>query len=417
MGTDAHLPGFGDRLRVDVLGPGGTTCGECSRTFDVGESNPFPVSFGIVPAGDHPLLVRARLYRAEATDGAGEPHDPILDALGRLPQLESSPLELQLVLGMSCFGKPVNLANETACDPASGVVGPVPTLLPGGAESLPKSGSWLGGDEPCTQDAPLGMLCIPGGPFQLGSVTHVPFGPYFDPVPVQLVRLSAFYLDIDEMTVGTYRTLIGGEVSAPQTEDQSHPFCPFTLDVGPNEGASVSCLSHMQAEAACAALGRRLPTEAEWEFAAGGRALETAFPWPVPDASNVALCEHAVLGRGVFGDNAASRICINEIAGLIEGPVSGGSNEDITSSGLHDMGGNLAEWVADDFTSYSDAGCWGPDFEVRENPRCELGAPEASVRGGSWVTFPHDSHVYFRRGAPKAARFHSVGVRCALDAK
>ncbi|MBL9023060.1 MAG: SUMF1/EgtB/PvdO family nonheme iron enzyme [Myxococcales bacterium] len=418
VGTDAPVPGFGDRIRIDVLGEDGAPCEECTRTFDLRGGAALPVSFGVVPRDSGATYVRARLFRAEATDAVGEPLEPILDVLGRLPDAGDGIEDVQVVLGMSCFGAPASPAALTACDPSTGERERSVLFEAGAPSGLPLAGSWLGGDKDCASDTPDGMVCVQGGAFLLGSRTYVPFGSDFDPVPEQLVQLSPFFLDADEMTVATYRALVAGGLEAPEEASDQKPHCSYTAAPGPNETASVSCVSHAEAAAACAALGKRLPTEAEWEYAAGGRSLEAPFPWALPDPSNETLCLKAVLARGELSDNAQSRLCLYLYPDFASGPVPGGSSDDVTISGVRNLAGNLSEWVADDYLPYADPRCWGADLGLRTDPSCQLdGNPPAAARGGSFETIPYDAHAYFRRGVPRATREDWLGFRCAKDAK
>jgi formylglycine-generating enzyme len=415
VGTDAPLPGFGDRVRIDLVDAQGQVCPACTRVFDLRQGQALPLSFGVVPTGAPGPRLRVRLFRAEATAATGEPIDPIIDAFGALPALGDAPLDVRVVLGMDCFGKPASIDTQTSCDPATGQDVPGFTFPAGGAEGLPSAGSWGLGDEPCPSEAPPDMVCVPGGVFLLGSRTFAPYGPDFDPVPEQLVHLSPYFMDRDELTVAAFRPLVGPHVPEPLAHSEAQPFCAYTPASGASEAASVNCLDRATAEAACTAEGKRLPTEAEWEFAAGGRTIESPYPWPLQNPTNVQLCAQAVLARGELLDDTASRVCILIEPDLPVGPQIGGSPSDVSADGLRNLGGNLSEWAADDFARYSDAPCWGPDLALRDNPQCTTGGDVGVIRGGNWTTIPYDSHVYFRQGAGRGLQAPFIGVRCARN--
>jgi formylglycine-generating enzyme required for sulfatase activity len=257
--------------------------------------------------------------------------------------------------------------------------------------------------------------------FLLGSRVYRPFGPDFDPVPEQLVHVSPFFLEVDELTVADFRALGPLDADPPLTTGDD-PRCEYAPEAGGREGASLNCVSRATAEAACAARGRRLPTEAEWEFAAGSRTLESPLPWwPFADTSNEAICAQAVLARASLAESIAeeplSQFCIAFEPDLPDGPQLGGDPSDLSPLGLRNLGGNLSEWVADAHARYSDPICWGPDLELREDPCCRADEVSAVLRGGSWASIPYNAHVTFRREAGRGLQVSHVGFRCAESAR
>src|SRR5262249_22678930 len=160
----------------------------------------------------------------------------------------------------------------------------------------------------------------------------------------QLVQLLPFALDIDEMTVGAIRPLVA-TIGEPTAQSAIDPFCTYTAAPsadGSSEKMPVNCVSLQQARDACKALGKRLPTEAEWEYAAGNLGRETRYPWGSGDP-----CDFAAVGLGLASDAQTSIQCLD--AGDTAGPQPVGSMGDVTDLGVHDLGGNLTEWLEDDF--------------------------------------------------------------------
>ena len=416
VGTDAPIPGLGDRLRIDVLDKKGVACPTCSRVFDTSDDETLPLGFGVEPLPDGgPRFVRARLYRAENTDELGEPSAPLLDLLAELPPLSDTVLEVRALLGMSCFGKPADVASLSSCDPTTGLAGSRVVLPPGDGSTLPPTGSFAGGERGCDAPPPEGMVCIPGGVFLMGSRSFVPSGPDFDPLPEQLVKLSPFYLDVGELDVKTARALVAEGVKAPRVASPAEPGCTYTLDPGDNELQSVNCVDRETASLLCTSQGKRLPKEAEWEFAAVGRTGHTPYPWKsAGETTTATICRTAIVARGDPDEPESSRLCVLEIDAEM-GPVPGGSPLDITALGVQNLGGNMAEWVADDFAPYEDESCWGSDLSLRENPFCEADDSLGTVRGGSWQSFTDNTHGFFRRSGVTYAYSGSVGVRCAGD--
>lgn len=418
VGTDAPLPGFGDRVRIDVLDESGAVCPTCTRVFDAKRlAAVMPLAFGVPPLPDGGRrFVRARLFRVENTTATGDPEDPLIDVLGELPALSDDVLEVNVLLGMSCFGHPADPSTLSSCDPATGDDVARLMLEPGTPSALPKPGSWGGGDVPCTGDAPPGMQCVPGGVFLLGSRNFVSYGPDFDPVPEQLVRVPPFFLDVDELDVATTRGLVAQGATAPRTSVFDSR-CSYADAPGENDAESVNCLDRSAAAELCKLQGKRLPSEAEWEFAAVDRGRDASYPWaPTGDVSTDALCQTAIVARGDTDILEASRLCILE-TGVSAGPVAGGSPSDITSLGIRNLAGNMSEWVADDFTHYSESACWGEDIALHDAKPCTGFPGDGVVRGGSWVNLVDNAHGYFRRRSAVGLELSFVGVRCAQDAE
>ncbi|MFO0547109.1 MAG: formylglycine-generating enzyme family protein [Polyangiaceae bacterium] len=437
VGTDAPLPGFGDRVRIDVYDGAGEVCEECSRVFEVGEPDQLPLSFGVVPdedtatnsfggLGSPPALrappnkfVRLRLYRAENTAPNGEPTEPVIDLYARLPALSTGQADgvVDVVANMTvgCFGKRARPLEGTTCDPAT-LDYPVELELPLGNDADVLASDTFAPTEPCVGDAPAGMVCVDGGLFLLGSRTFVPYGPDFDPIPEQLVELSPFFLDDREMSVGAYRALV--KAGAPEPIAASAmPGCTYTAVAGPDDDMPVNCLARDGAALACAVADKRLPTEAEWEYAAGSRGSELAYPLDLSGVvvDNELLCSVAVLARGEPLDLPASRECAL-LGDYPVGPQRTGSPTDVTPFGLHDLAGNVSEWVADDFSRYDEGPCWGSDIVLRKDPRCDERV-DGVLRGGSYFSTTYDAHTTFRQRISRFAQFPFVGFRCAKDAR
>jgi formylglycine-generating enzyme len=425
VSTDAPLPQFGDRLLVETLTDDGQlACADCRRVLAAASPADFPVSFSVVPNGKR-LLLRTRLYRSSSVALDGLPQTSFLiDHLGVLPETTTR-RELSVRLSLACFGAAVDWGAQQTCAADTAQLEPVAELRGPEGPPLVAGSSPLALGRDCAAGAPEGMRCLPGGLFVLGDEAVLQISPDSDPRPERLVRLSAFFLDEDEFTVGQLRQLIRerrvpSEPTSPDLQIARTSTCTYAGAEEPkNDAYPVTCLTRDLADEACTALGKRLPTESEWEYAAGNMTRETAFPW----GSDNNVCQYAVLGRAALSkrfDFGGDNTCLGEATvSALTAPVAAGQPLDITDQGVRNLAGNVTEIVADRFAPYG-SGCWSSPG-VLENPRCDEGASSAfayALRGGSWGGAPLYALVARRTGEGNGLeRDPTVGFRCAQSAE
>lgn len=409
VATDATLPQFGNRLLVELLDDEGRiACDGCRRTFGLTGVDDLPLSFGVAANLDDvgPTTVRARLFRAAQTGPDGFPQGAaVIDGGGRLPP-PSGVTPVTVNLALDCFGARFGSCAGT---------GELDDAAPLTSGTWPELGPVGCGDD----DAPDDMVCVAGGAFLRGEA-----GALFDSAALRvdderLVVLSPFLLDRDEVTVGEVRQLIReGRLEQRPLLPDPDPRSPdgTCTYLGPDDPSAdampVNCIDHTTATAVCAAWGRRLPTEAEWEYAAGQRHRETPYPWgESPD-----ICTRAIVGRGRVAEAYVpeSSPCRTLEDGTEQtwGMVAGGSEGDVTSDGVRNLAGNVAEWTADAFAPYDDL-CHDPDAIVARDPICLSPSNRYVVRGGDWKALELEVRVT-RRGWSLGADT-SVGLRCARD--
>ena len=231
-----------------------------------------------------------------------------------------------------------------------------------------------------------GMVSVPAGWFLMGS------DPDHDRVagpqeqPRRKVYLDAFEIDQYEVSNTHYlRFILATQGSVPPYW-KGEPF--------PDKMAShpVIGVSWYDAEAYCRWVGKRLPTEAEWEKAARGTDGRL-YPWgnelPGWLRTNIA---HPGSKRGIRYPPLAN---VNRY------------ERGVSPYGVYQMAGNVAEWVADWFD---------PDYYRRgpsENPRGPIQGEDKVFRGGSWNEDPEVARSAGRGSYPPDYRSYLIGFRCA----
>ncbi|HEU0029926.1 MAG TPA: formylglycine-generating enzyme family protein [Kofleriaceae bacterium] len=212
------------------------------------------------------------------------------------------------------------------------------------------------------------------------------------------VRISAFELDRFEVTVDDFARWLQLTSAPVVAALPGVTYDPATKRYSAKPGQEklpIVGVTWHAASAYCAALGKRLPTEAEWELAARGVARRR-FPW----GSEVPACTEVVYARG------DGQVC--ERASAVYGDPVGSASRDVTPEGVHDLGGNVSEWTAD--AAGERPTCQGPCVDPRLDG---LTTSQRVVRGGNWR-----GYTGWLRGAargeeePDSSRT-SIGFRCA----
>lgn len=217
-------------------------------------------------------------------------------------------------------------------------------------------------------------------------------------MPAHQVTLSPYYLDRTEVRVADYdRCITAGACTSPAFTRGDRNF--------DRPDFPVTHVTIEEAEEYCAWRRGRLPTEAEWEFAARG-ASDRTFPWG--NLYNPHLANHGSLG-GDETDGTDGYLGLAPVASFPEG---------ITPTGIYDLAGNVAEWVSDRpdmvFPVNADPGPERYPTAPQVNPAV-LGGPNRLVRGGSYL-----EPAFALRGASRKWIFTTVrapwiGFRCAED--
>jgi iron(II)-dependent oxidoreductase len=246
-------------------------------------------------------------------------------------------------------------------------------------------------DENCAQPNNLrNMVYIPAGTFVMGARQSEMFSQE-DERPVHLVALSPYYIDKFETSRAQYQACVQSGACAAL-----NPQCPSQPLSGTDASKPIACVRWQDARDYCAWVGKRLPTEAEWEKAARGPWNRTP-TWPWGTNPNAQL---AKMDCQVFAVNQ----CVSPVSDLPQGA---------SYYGLHHMAGNVAEYVSD----FYDPNFYTSQLAVNPQRTTDAGYGRV-VRGGSWY-----QPLRFGRTANRAGEFgfdfarSELGFRCALSAQ
>lgn len=290
---------------------------------------------------------------------------------------------------------------------------------------------------------PIGMVLVRGGTFLMGSTVEeverdvkecekngidksTCQGWYAAEQPSHQVTLNSYYLDTHEVANEAFQIFVDATGYRTTAENEGNARTYLKNDQWMEvEGASwkypegkesvfasgrnkhpVVSVSWRDAKSYCEWAGKRLPTEAEWEYAARA-GTRTKYWWGNENPGS----------RKV--ENMADESNRREFPGrpwaIMEGYDDGyvrtapvGSFE-ANPWGIFDMGGNVREWVQD---------WYAPDYyqnSPRENPKGPNAGSERILRGGSWYYDPSSLRSTFRQLNFPAFRNANIGFRCAQD--
>jgi len=242
------------------------------------------------------------------------------------------------------------------------------------------------------------MVTLKEGCFEMGSEQGGPLEK-----PAHEVCLSPFKMDKYEVTQKDFQAKMNGNPS-----------------LFPEANLPVDSVTWMEAKEYCRKVNKRLPTEAEWEYAARG-GTTTQFYWG----------DQMEAGKANFCDReCALNVRFPEISDGFKNTAPVGSFPP-NSFGLHDMAGNVSEWT---FDSYREGYYI---ISPRENPRgallqvsrkpkegepdslflAERSASRKVVRGGVWETSAFMLRSSSRKVFYPGYRIEGVGFRCVADLK
>ncbi|MCP9440122.1 MAG: formylglycine-generating enzyme family protein [Nitrospira sp.] len=240
------------------------------------------------------------------------------------------------------------------------------------------------------------MVLVPAGEFLMGSDKKKDRLAYRSELPQRQVYLDAFEISKYEVTALEYLKFVLETNRSPQI-DWRYDGGNFQESMAHHP---VMHVSWYDADAYCKWRGMRLPTEAEWEKAARG-VDGRLYPW----GDEPAGLSRANFGRtglsGPVRDRPERLLLYPPIISVDKYPNS------VSPYGLHQMIGNVAEWVAD---------WYDPDYYRKapdRNPRGPESGSTKAFRGGGWIDSTTTMRVAMRNGADPNSKYNWLGFRCA----
>jgi formylglycine-generating enzyme required for sulfatase activity len=208
------------------------------------------------------------------------------------------------------------------------------------------------------------------------------------------IYIYEFWMDRHEVTNREYKKCVDAGICRPPVKSESYTR-PDYYGNSRYDNFPVIYVSWRDAKRYCEWNGKRLPTEAEWEYASRGSLVGARYP-----NGNSISCDDANFARW-----KPDKKCWNynksdndtHPAGIY--PSNG--------YGLHDMAGNVWEWVSDWYEKGDK-----PGGSIKKLMRISKGKLH-TIRGGSWRSGVHNCALNIITGFSTKLRFADIGFRCA----
>ncbi len=231
-----------------------------------------------------------------------------------------------------------------------------------------------------------------------------------------VTHVAAFYIDRTEVTAGAYAECVKkGACTSLEAGDTMSPNHSTLCTYGRAglESHPINCVTHVEAAKFCASVGKRLPTEAEWELAARGT-TGRAFPWgdEYPSPKHLNGCDASLQREApkinetytsMWGDTGDDGWAFTSPVGTYPDGAS--------PYGVLDLAGNVEEWTSEPW--WAPSGSSGPPSA---SASVSASTTDWVVRGGAWDLNSAESFSMTRRlQSDGGTRASWLGFRCARD--
>lgn len=240
----------------------------------------------------------------------------------------------------------------------------------------------------------MNMVLLIGGTYQMGSINAA------NERPVHCVTLSDFYIGKTQVSQGLWKAVIGNN--------------PSDKDKGIGDAYPVNCVSWYDCLYFIIELNKitrlkfRLPTEAEWEYAARSGGRNYTYSWTAEAEEKLKVLPNKVdvLLQYYAWNQVNSKRLVHENSKLKPNDL-----------GIYDMSGNLWEWCQD----WYDENYYQKSNGLK-NPCCEIPViekefpiPTRVLRGGSWDGTAWNCRVFSRGRYPSCTCVYEFGFRLAIS--
>ncbi len=221
------------------------------------------------------------------------------------------------------------------------------------------------------------MVRVDEGMFDMGGTREQHSDPLSTDKPVHKVLLDTYYIGETEVSRRLWKAVMGDTIAGGND---------WAADDLPQEWVSwYDCQRFIQRLDSLTGESFRLPTEAEWEYAARGGIMSNGYTYAGSDD---------IEQVGWVYRNSGSR-------------THGIATKEPNELGLFDMTGNVWEWCSDRFGLYGDS--------VQVNPQGSTTGDMRVVRGGSWDNAVANVHLSVRQSRDPQYTFYDCGFRVALS--
>ncbi|MBX3127729.1 MAG: SUMF1/EgtB/PvdO family nonheme iron enzyme [Polyangiaceae bacterium] len=263
-------------------------------------------------------------------------------------------------------------------------------------------------------ECPDGMVKIPGGEFYMGS--DDPNAPDNEK-PAHNVLLAPYCIDLHEVTRKAYLEC-SGRGACPRAARQAYwpnitksdekAYSQLCNEAAPErDDHPINCVTWQQADTYCKRQGKRLPTEAEWEFATRGPDGRI-YPWGDDDPTTLHLnaCDKDCADWATRARVDVRVLFENESDGFAATSPVGKYERGKSRFGPYDVVGNVWEWASDYKGRYTK--------DQARNPTGPESGERRVIRGGAWNGGDKSwLRPSFRYGSDPEVRSPAIGFRCA----